>query len=165
MTSPDTPQQSAPGYTADSAIQRWVNQLHRRANRPIVLGVLLALAVAYPHFSGLYYMSLGIEALIFAIFAMSLDLLLLSGGIVLPPLRRRLLLCQLPQRPTVRRFHPVQATSIVLSLPGRLVLLVVCYVVLLVLRLMVPLLVVLIFFILLVVILRLLLLLLRVSLS
>ncbi len=46
-----------------------------------LLAAALLLALIYPHFSKLYYLSLAIEVLIFAIFAMSLDLLLGYTGL------------------------------------------------------------------------------------
>ncbi|MFQ5577505.1 MAG: branched-chain amino acid ABC transporter permease [Anaerolineae bacterium] len=60
-----------------SQARRWVIQ-HKKP----VLALLLVLALAYPYLVRSYILSLGIEVLIFAIFAMSLDLLLGYSGLV-----------------------------------------------------------------------------------
>ncbi len=57
-------------------VRGWVRQ-----RRPGVLLVLLLLAVIFPFVSRTYYQSLAIEVLVFAIFAMSLDLLLGYTGL------------------------------------------------------------------------------------
>lgn len=56
--------------------RQWVNK-----NRQIVLAILAIILLAYPFIVRSYYLSLGIEVLIFAIFAMSLDLLLGYTGL------------------------------------------------------------------------------------
>jgi branched-chain amino acid transport system permease protein len=59
------------------------NRLHTIVNqyRPWLLGALLILALIYPFVVRSYYLSLSIEVLIYAIFAMSLDLLLGYTGL------------------------------------------------------------------------------------
>lgn len=52
-----------------------------RNNRILVLGVLAVLVLVYPLIARPYYLSLAIEVVIFAIFAMSLDLLLGYTGL------------------------------------------------------------------------------------
>ncbi|MCB0153585.1 MAG: branched-chain amino acid ABC transporter permease [Anaerolineae bacterium] len=59
-----------------SRLRLWGNQ-----NQPWLLGALLLLALLYPFVVRSYYLSLAIEVLIYAIFAMSLDLLLGYTGL------------------------------------------------------------------------------------
>jgi len=61
-------------------LRSWVIQRQQMAL--MVLAILgLGIALVYPHVSSLYFLSLAIEVLIFAIFAMSLDLLLGYTGL------------------------------------------------------------------------------------
>lgn len=61
-------------------LQAWLNQREKGVKIALVaLGLVLALV--YPYFSSLYFLSLAIEVFIFAIFAMSLDLLLGYTGL------------------------------------------------------------------------------------
>jgi len=61
-------------------IQTWINQRPQAVRTGLIIaGIILVLL--YPQVSSLYFMSLTIEVLIFAIFAMSLDLLLGYTGL------------------------------------------------------------------------------------
>ena len=57
------------------------SRLWRMSHRQSVLATALIVAIIYPHVVKTYILSLGIEVLIFAIFAMSLDLLLGYTGL------------------------------------------------------------------------------------
>lgn len=60
-----------------STIRTWIDRQPK-----VVLLILAVLALVYPYVASLYFLALGIEVLIFAIFAMSLDLLLGYTGLV-----------------------------------------------------------------------------------
>lgn len=63
-----------------TGLQDWIEQRRRAVLIAAIVGGLI-LVLVYPHVASLYFLSLAIEVFIFAIFAMSLDLLLGYTGL------------------------------------------------------------------------------------